>query len=91
MLNKATGGNLSKWYCFLLERITIRKGWGCSPYSMVTGAHPVIPLDVLEATWLVEPPDGILTTADMVGLRAKALAKHQKHVPFSSAAPQKIS
>ena len=85
MLNKATGGDLSKWYWFLphvlwADRITIRKGLGCSPYFMVTGAHPVIPLDLLEATWLVEPPDGPLSTADLVGLRAKALAKHQTHV-----------
>ena len=49
------------------ERITVRKGLGCSPFFMVTGAHPIIPLDLVEATWLVEPPDGPLTTEELIG------------------------
>ena len=85
VLHKATGGDLTKWYWFLphalwSERITIRKGLGCSPFFMVTGAHPLIPLDVVEATWLVEPPSGPLSTEELIGFRAKALAKHQQHV-----------
>ncbi|KAG6882191.1 hypothetical protein C0992_011247 [Termitomyces sp. T32_za158] len=47
---------------------------------MVTGAHPVIPLDLAEATWLVELPDGPLTMEELIGYRAKALAKHYQHV-----------
>ncbi|KAG6883560.1 hypothetical protein C0992_008455 [Termitomyces sp. T32_za158] len=47
---------------------------------MVTGAHPVIPLDLAEATWLVELPDGPLTTEELIGYRARALAKHYQHV-----------
>ncbi len=85
MLHKATGGYLSKWYWFLYtvvwaDRITIKKSRSCSPYFMVTGAHPLIPLDLVEATWLMDLPDGPLTTAELLGLRAKALANHQQHV-----------
>ena len=47
---------------------------------MVTGAQPTLPLDVLEATWLVTVPGRILTTVELVGYHAKALAKHQQHV-----------
>jgi hypothetical protein len=47
---------------------------------MVTGAQPILPLDVQEATWLVEIPGRILSTAELVGYRAKALAKHRQHV-----------
>jgi hypothetical protein len=47
---------------------------------MVTGAHPVLPLDAREATWLVKPPVGIITEEEMIGLRARALAKHRIHV-----------
>jgi hypothetical protein len=84
-LYKATGGDTRKWYWFLphvlwADRITVRRGLGCSPYFAVTGAHPVIPLDIEEATWLVEYPDSIITTAELIGLRAKALAKHVQHV-----------
>jgi hypothetical protein len=85
MLYKATGGNPSKWYWFLhhvmwADRISVRKGFGCSPFFMVTGAHPILPLDIQEATWLVELPDRMLTTAELIGFRAKALAKHRQHV-----------
>ena len=47
---------------------------------MVTGAHPVLPLDLQEATWLVKPPIGVLTDEELVGMRARALAKHRIHV-----------
>lgn len=85
MLYKATGGNPSKWYWFFhhvlwSDRISIRKGFGCSPFFMVTGAHPILPLDIQEATWLVELPGRVLTTAELIGFRAKALAKHRQHV-----------
>ena len=85
MLYKACGGDISKWWWFLshvlwADRISIRKRLGCSPFFMVTGAHPTLPLDVTEATWLVELPDWVLTDDELIGFRAKALAKHKTHV-----------
>ena len=85
MLYKATGGDVKKWYWQLphvmwADRITIRKGTGCSPYFMVTGAHPTLPLDLIEATWLVQYPNRFLTTEELIGLRAEALTKHVNHV-----------
>ena len=85
MLWKATGGNPIKWFWFFFlvlwaDRITIRKYFGCSPFFMTTGAHPILPLDIQEATWLVELPGRILSTAELIGFRAKALAKHRQHV-----------
>ncbi|SJL08053.1 uncharacterized protein ARMOST_11412 [Armillaria ostoyae] len=84
-LFKATSGNSRKWFYFLphvlwADRITIKRGTGCSLYFMALEAHPIVPLDVVEATWLVKPPSGILSTADLIGLQAKALAKHAQHV-----------
>ena len=86
MLSKCCGPqNLSKWYWFFwqvlwADRITVRKRFGCSPFFMVTGAHPILPLDVQEATWLVKLPDCVLTTEELIGYRARALAKHRVHV-----------
>jgi len=85
MLYKACGGDISKWWWFLphvlwADRISIRKRLGCSPFFMVTGAHPTLPLDVTEATWLVELPDRVLTDDELIGYRAKALAKHKTHI-----------
>ena len=62
------------------DQITVQKGMECSPYFITTGAHPTLPLDIVEATWLVELPDGPLSTEELIGYRAQALAKHAVHV-----------
>ena len=86
MLYKATGAkNVHKWFWFLnavlwADRVSIRKRTGCSPYFMVTGAHPILPLDAKEATWLVKPPIGVISEAELIGFCARALAKHRIHV-----------
>src|SRR5271163_1918395 len=85
MLYKVTDGNPAKWFWFFLfilwaDRVTVRKRFGCSPFFMVTGAHPILPLDIEEATWLVELPGRILSTAELMGFRARALAKHNQHM-----------
>jgi len=62
------------------DRVTVQKRFGCYPFFMVTGTHPVLLLDVQEATWLVKLPDRMLTTEELIGYRARALAKHRVHV-----------
>jgi hypothetical protein len=83
VLAKACPDELGKWYWYLplvlwADRISIRKRKGVSPFYLVTGAHPTIPLDILEATWLVEPPNRILTDEELVGWRARALTNIEK-------------
>jgi hypothetical protein len=51
---------------FWAERITVRKHMGCSLYFAITGAQPVIPLDIIEATYLQPPPDSILSTTNLI-------------------------
>jgi hypothetical protein len=86
MLYKATGAeNTSQWYWFFhavlwADRVSVRKRLGCSPYFLLTGAHPILPLDAKEATWLVDPPIGVITEEELIGMRARALAKHRIHV-----------
>jgi apurinic endonuclease APN1 len=82
---KATGDNLTRWKHFVphvawAERITVRKKFGCSPFFLVTGCEPLIPLDILEATFLIEYEDKTLSTEELIGLRAQALFKHQRHM-----------
>ena len=47
---------------------------------MTTGVHPILPLDIQEATWLVELSDRVLSTAEFIGYQAQTLAKHWQHV-----------
>jgi hypothetical protein len=86
MLYKATGAaNVNKWYWFLdavlwADRVSVRRRLGCSPYYFVTGLHPILPLDAAEATWLADPPNGVMSETDMIASRARTLAKHHVHV-----------
>ncbi len=73
-LYKAADGNPKRWFYFFphvlwADHITTRQGTGCSPYFMALGAHPILPLDIVEATWLVKPPSVVLKTEELIGLR----------------------
>lgn len=84
-LYKATEGFPTKWYyyfhhCLWSNRISVRQGLGCMLFYGTMAAHPTLPLDIIEATWLVKLPDIFLTTPELIGYRARALAKHPEHV-----------
>jgi hypothetical protein len=54
-LFKVIDGDQKQWslgvYLVLwVERVTPCKCMGCSPYFAVTGAHPILPFDIAEAT-----------------------------------------
>jgi hypothetical protein len=79
-LFKAADGIESHWLqvahsVFWAEQVTVRKRMGCSPYYAATGTHPLIPLDITEATYLQPPPDSILSTTDLLVRRAIALQR----------------
>jgi hypothetical protein len=81
-LIKAVDGEESKWsrgaYAVIwAERVTVRKRMGCSPYFAATGTHPLIPLDITEATYLQPPPNSVLSTTDLIARRAIALQKRE--------------
>ena len=70
-LYKSSDGVEKKWFfslysVFWAERITFRKLMGCSPYYASTGTHPLIPLDITEATYLQPPPTSIISTTDLI-------------------------
>lgn len=80
-LFKATNGELLKWpayfhECLWAERITVRRSIGMSPFQATTGKQPLLPLDIEEATWLGDFPDEIMSTEDLIGIRARQLSKH---------------
>ena len=79
-LYKAADGNKNKWSqvaysVFWVERVTIRKHMGCSPYYVATGTHPLLPLDIVEATYLLPPLESILSMGDLIVRRAIALQR----------------
>ena len=84
-LFKACDGEESKWSTvahsvFWAERVTIRRRMGCSPFFAVTGTHPLLPLDIAEANYLLPPPESVLSTTDLIARRAIALQKRRSQL-----------
>lgn len=79
-LFKAADGDQSKWSSvaysvFWADRITPRQRMGCSPYFAATGTHPIMPMDIYEATYLIPPPDTVWSTEVLIANRARQLQK----------------
>ena len=62
------------------DRTTVRRTLGCSPYFAVTGSHPVLPMDIAEATYLLPAPVSMISTSELIAQRAIALQKRAEHV-----------
>jgi len=79
---KASADNIGQWpmvvaSVFWAERITFNSITGMSPYYMAHGTHPCLPLDLVEATFLTDPPDKILSTEELIGQRARQLQRRE--------------
>jgi hypothetical protein len=79
-LFKVIDGDQKRWSLgvysvFWAGRVTPRKHMGCSPYFTVTGAHPILPFDIAEATYLQLPPTSIMSTTNLISHRTIALQK----------------
>jgi hypothetical protein len=77
-LFKVVDGDQKRWSLgvysvFWAERVTPHKRMGCSPYFTVTGAHPILPFDIAEATYLQLPPNSIMSTTNLISRRAITL------------------
>ena len=53
---------------------------GCSLYFATTGTHPLLPLNIAEATYLLPLPDAPLSLTDLIAQWAVALQKRQSHL-----------
>ncbi|KNZ81496.1 hypothetical protein J132_00462 [Termitomyces sp. J132] len=84
-LFKVVDGDQSRWSTttysvFWSERVTVHKRMGCSPYFMTTGTHPLLPADIVEATYLQPPSNLLLSTTDLIAHRAIDLQHHQENL-----------
>ena len=84
-LFKACDGNESKWSTtassvFWAERVTIRRRMGCSPYFAATGTHPLLPVDIAEANYLLPAPDSPISSTELIVRRAITLQKRREQL-----------
>jgi hypothetical protein len=48
---------------------------GCSPYFAVMGTHLLLPSDISETTYLLLPPESVLSTTELIAHCAITLQK----------------
>ena len=53
---------------------------GCSPYFATTGTHPLLPLNIAEATYLLPLPDTPLSSTNLIARWAITLQKRRSHL-----------
>lgn len=58
---------------FWADRTTVHKTTGYSPYFLVHGVEPLLPFDMSEVTYMSQDLDSLMSTADLLALRARAL------------------
>ena len=58
----------------------MQRRMGCSPYFATTGTHPLLPFDIVEANYLLPPPESMLSTTELITRRAIALQKRRSQL-----------
>ena len=72
-LVKACEGNINRWpdfvhHAFFADRVTTRRATGFSPFYLLHGVDPVLPLDLLEVTYLVPRFVPNMSSSDLLTL-----------------------
>ena len=62
------------------DRITISRVTGFSPFQLLHATDPLLPLDLAEATFLVEEFRSGMRTEDLLVMRARQLEKHPEDI-----------
>jgi transposase InsO family protein len=84
-LYKITNSVESKWHrgfyaALWAEHMTPRQTMGYSPYFAAHGLHPILPFNIDKATYLLPPPDKILTTEDLIVCQARQLQRQLTNI-----------
>src|SRR5271168_4804498 len=53
---------------------------GCSPYFAATGTHPLLPVDIAEANYLLPAPDSPISSTELIIRRAITLQKRREQL-----------
>jgi len=77
---KACHGNLRRWServpeAVFADRITVKRSTGFSPYELLHGCEPLLPLDLMEMTFLVEDFRIGMTESELLAARIRQLQK----------------
>jgi len=82
---KSCKGDFRQWPSKLAEaifadRITISRVTGFSPYQLLHATEPLLPMDLIEATFLVENLRSGISTSELLVIRMRQLHKHPQDI-----------
>ncbi|EPQ49922.1 hypothetical protein GLOTRDRAFT_51378, partial [Gloeophyllum trabeum ATCC 11539] len=82
---KACEGDISQWpskvhHAFFADKVTTRRASGFSPYWLLHGVDPVLPFDLVEASFLVEGFRSGMSSEDLLALRIRQLEKRPEDI-----------
>jgi hypothetical protein len=82
---KSCKGDFTQWPSRLAEavfadRITISRVTGFSPYQLLHATDPLLPMDLMEATFIVENIRAGISTSELLTLRMRQLRKHPEDI-----------
>ena len=70
----------SAYSIFWADCIMTQHHMGCSLYFAITGTHPILLIDIIEASYLIPPPNAPLSTTDLIANGALTLQKWHDQV-----------
>ena len=87
---KSCRGNISKWpekvhAAFFADRVTTSRSTGFSPFYLLHGVHPVLPLDLTEVTFMVQGFYANMKLEELLALRIRQLEKHEEDIEQAAA------
>jgi hypothetical protein len=93
-LVKSCEGDLSIWpeklqQVVFADWITTSSVTGFSPYYLLFGQHPVLPFDIIQATFMIDGFKEGLSTSDLLALRVRQLEKRPEDIAQAAAALKK--
>lgn len=71
------------------DRVTVSRSTGYSPYYLIHGMHPVLPLDLFDATFLVEGYRSGMDSAELLALRMRHLERRPEDLSRAAEALRK--
>ncbi len=78
---KTRKGQIKNWHEYIniavfADRVTTSRVTGFTPYFLLHGVEPLLPLDLAKAMFMVEGFQSGMTTSKLLSLRIRQLARH---------------
>ncbi|PBK62591.1 hypothetical protein ARMSODRAFT_990448 [Armillaria solidipes] len=78
---KQRNGKIKNWHKYIdiavfADRVTTSSVTGYTPYYLLHGVEPLLPMDLIEATFMVEGFQSGISTEELLALRIRQLSRH---------------